>query len=266
MKKQTIIETHQVRKYGDPVSLAMEVEKMLAAQAIGQSSGMFIVPEVLEFDAVRGELTMSRLSNLIPLRQLKGSASRDLSFYRCAGEALAIIHQQLSMNSNSRIDLPAKLDNHKHKCWVHGDYTKQNVGTAMHNGQVTLAIIDWQLSSMYGGNATYGTAIFDIAWFVSGVFLEPPHKQTGQWHMQLKARHFLAGYFKYATEGLGTASTLAYSRTLYQRRREEFASNYSIIRRLGLLPGLIHWKMFLDSEEFCELPVEVPGMGTDARP
>lgn len=229
---------------------------MLAARDIGRSSGMFIVPDVLEFDAVQGELTMSRLENLIPLRQLSGKSSGDLACYRSAGEALAVVHQQLSMSPDSRVALPSGLDDQSYKCWVHGDYTKQNVGMAMHNGQATLAIIDWQLSSMYGGNATYGTANFDIAWFVSGVFLEPPHKQTGQWNMRLKARHFLGGYFKYASGEFGINDTLAYSRVLYQRRRVEFATNYSIARRLGLLPGFIHWRKFLDSGEFCSLAAD----------
>jgi len=254
LKKETIIEAHQVRKFGDPAALAMEVEKMQAAQGIGRSSGMFIVPEVLEFDAVRGELTMSRLEKLIPLRQLSGKSPNDLSCYRAAGEALAAVHQNLSMKKNSRVDLPAELDNHQYKCWVHGDYTKQNVGMAVHQGQARLAIIDWQLSSMYGGNATYGTACFDIAWFVSGVFLEPPHKQTGQWNMRLKARHFLGGYFRYTAGEPDIKDTLAYSKVLYQCRRKEFSANYSIKRRLGLLPGLLHWKKFLYSSEFCDLP------------
>jgi len=241
----TTIEENRVTKVDHPAALALEVEKMEAARELGERTGLFVVPKVLHFDAQAGVLVMSRLQNLTPLRTLRGASERELQCYVEAGKCLAIIHQSLALKT-SVSDLPCELDDVHSRCWLHGDYTKQNVGVVAEGDSWRIAIIDWQLSKMYGGMANFGTALFDVAWFVSGIFMEPPHRQLGGWFLQKKAIGFLRGYIAQLNDSLHVEDFAAYSHRLLDCRQHEFSVHRSLLGRVGLAPGFWSWANFLD--------------------
>lgn len=182
------------RKTGKPSLLAVEAEKTRCAAEIGKESGLFYVPEIINFDSKKGILDSERLYDIVTLQEL--IINRDSCIFEImekAGRALAVIHEQLVLPDEMKIDLPKTWhDRTAENVFIHGDLTLRNLCFCKSNG--ALVILDWSAAPLVGRHATFGPREFDITWLVSYLFYAIPKKLFFVYKPSDTADAFLKGY------------------------------------------------------------------------
>ena len=88
---------HTVVKKAAPELMRIEVEKMRRAHEIGKESGLFRVPEVLDFDEVLGIAILERIRSIQPVIP---KFIKSVSILEKIGASLAVIHNRLSLPSD----------------------------------------------------------------------------------------------------------------------------------------------------------------------
>jgi|GEM_PF-683929 len=245
------VEESRVIKRGPATALAVEHAKIVAAAQVAEASSLFVVPQVLDTvdETAAGTLKMTRLQDFTSLRGIAGETEEELAWFRDAGSALRQIHRELELAPEYRVALPSELHVDGPEVWIHGDYTKANIGRCRVDGDDCLAVVDWQMTSIYGGAATVGTPFFDVAWFVSGLFMERPDRHLGSWNLAAKADAFIDGYRQRADSSAPPLRGFrSYLDLLYDVRRAELRRG-STYRRLGLGIGMLQWKKWIDQQE-----------------
>ncbi|UCD49588.1 MAG: phosphotransferase [Phycisphaerales bacterium] len=157
-----------IEKSGDPERMRVEVEKTTRAYDIGQRTGLFRVPEVLDYDEHRGVAVFEKLSHLVSIRQGLMFGSRCPSVAKRTARALAAVHDLLELPEEMSVPLPKELADGGNAVFLHGDFSFNNV--FMDTRSDELVILDWQMTKLHGGAATYGTRCFDVAWFLNNLF------------------------------------------------------------------------------------------------
>lgn len=179
-----------VQKFDEPGLIAVEAEKMVRASQIGMATGHFVVPEVLECDKERGRLIMRRIVDYRPLREAAFARNERLDFYLRLGKALRATHDHLKLPAEMQYPVPGVLEGPGPCGFLHGDMSTVNVGVS----EGELVILDWQLTRIYGGRATYGPVYFDCAWLLNNIFSRPLYRCAG-WDPEEDAEAFVLGYF-----------------------------------------------------------------------
>jgi len=194
------------RKTGDSSLLAVEAAKTERAGEIGRDSGLFYVPKVLNFDEQTGELDFERVRGLVTLLEMAVRKDERLSgLLRRAGEALAVVHEQLVLPEDMKYALPSEwMDSPDVNVFVHGDFTLRNLCFHEISGQ--LVILDWSAAPYLGRSGTYGSRFFDIIWFVNYIFLAVPRACLFNWDAPNMADVFLSGYAERHPEMIGRLS------------------------------------------------------------
>ena len=169
MQARTVtIHENTVVKTGDPSHMLVEAEKTRRAFDIGERSGLFQVPRVLDYDATKGILTLDRLKNIHKIGSVLTSGYEEGLLVDKIATSLAVIHEELSLPRNMNIPLPKEVDFPGNKVFIHGDLSTNNVFTTP--DRQNIVILDWQMTAMHGGEATYGTRYFDVIWFINNLF------------------------------------------------------------------------------------------------
>jgi len=109
MKGKTTINRDNVVKSGDPRLMRVEVEKTRHARIIGEESGLFRVPEMIEFDPLRGVAVFKKIEGLVSYREAFVFDENYRDAARRLGEALAIIHRDLILPDDMVEPLPQPL-------------------------------------------------------------------------------------------------------------------------------------------------------------
>jgi tRNA A-37 threonylcarbamoyl transferase component Bud32 len=181
-------------KDGFPEEIRLELEKLRLAHAIGESSNLFCVPEILDVDVPAGRLHLEHLTGLRTLAELAASDDPGLMpALRLLGRSLSAVHEQLRLSEEDTIPLPDEwmgLDDEN--AYLHGDLTVCNVGWDDSTGR--LVMFDWALSRIIGVPATYGSRYFDLAWFVRSVFWSVPWRRRPLYPAGRMCDEFLASY------------------------------------------------------------------------
>jgi hypothetical protein len=167
------VEIHKntVVKRASPHLMRIEIEKTRQAHEIGKASNLFQAPQVLDFEEATGKALferihgLRRLSEALPWRQ----EYRDL--IEVLARSLVLIHQELVLPDDMRLPLPPQLNASHDLVFLHGDLTVDNV--CINTGTGKLVILDWQLTPLYGGQATFGTRYFDVLWFLGTLINRP---------------------------------------------------------------------------------------------
>jgi len=191
-----------VTKTAEPSLMRVEVEKTCRAFEIGKECGLFRVPRVLDFDDDRGTAVFELVKGVRPfISRIDKSAP----FADRVGRSLAIIHRDLNLPSEMAFPLPQEFTLEGNEVFFHGDFNGENI--CLQAGCDPIVILDWQMTCLYGGKATYGSRYFDLVYFinfliwklkfsllfsdpvipVAGDFLKAYFKETGT--------HFNAGEF-----------------------------------------------------------------------
>lgn len=181
-----------VIKSGPPALMRIEVEKTRRARQIGLASGLFRVPEVLDYDETKGVAVFERIVGIRPLRHAV-SWGRD---YRALagriGTALAAVHRALNLPREMIIPLPQEFVADGHDVFLHGDPSVENI--FLGPDSASLVILDWRMTGVHGGRATYGCRYFDLLWFVNNLLWSPTLRHLIGDPVRPVARAFVESY------------------------------------------------------------------------
>lgn len=185
--KDTVIKT------GRPDLLRIEVEKTVRAFKIGQDCGLFRVPKVLDYNEAKGVAVFERIERIQPFISRTNQCR---SIIERIGRSLAIIHRTLSLPQEMVIPLPPEFVLPGTDVFLHGDFNGCNV--CLHMCSHSIVILDWQMTSRHGGQATYGSRYFDLLWFVNYVLWTPTVRYLFRDTVAPVAKSFLESYFREA--------------------------------------------------------------------
>ncbi|OGJ86678.1 MAG: hypothetical protein A2268_13305 [Candidatus Raymondbacteria bacterium RifOxyA12_full_50_37] len=191
MKKTIIVESDRIIKRVDSAMLKQEVLKSNAARQIGLSSGLFYVPKVLDINELQGHIVFERILGFKSMREL-GYEKKLSALYGKIGQSLSRIHHELSLDDTNKLCLPEELALDHNNVFIHGDFSLDNVGVNSSTGEIV--IIDWQMTKIHGGIATYGTRYYDIMWFVNNLFYFPIRQIYRYFSIYNRALDFISGY------------------------------------------------------------------------
>jgi len=179
--------------------LAIEATKTKLAGEIGKDSGLFYVPQVLNFDQDRGLLDLERLSGLVTLLQLAiDKDARLLELSEKAGQSLAVIHEQLILPDEMKHELPPEWmapdsnGSSDQNVFIHGDFGCGNV--CFHEPSGQLVILDWSAAPLLGRRPTFGSRYFDILWFMASMFCAAPARKVLSWNAERIVNAFIRRY------------------------------------------------------------------------
>lgn len=182
------------RKTGKASLLAVEAMKTQKAGEIGKSTGLFYVPKVVNFNSEAGVLEFELLRGLVPLLEFAiRKDGRLFELLEKAGQALAVVHEQLVLPEEMKFELPPEwMGSSDDNVFIHGDFTIGNVG--LHMPSERLVILDWSAAPLLGRTPVFGSKYFDILWFVSRLFNDAPYKAILNWNAEEMADTFIRGY------------------------------------------------------------------------
>jgi len=183
-----------IRKTGELGTLVIEAAKASAAFDIGKDSGLFYVPKVVNFDAKTGVLEFERLNSLVTLLELAARKDERLfELLKKAGQALAIVHENLVLPQEMKYELPPEwMTRPDENVFIHGDFAGFNLCFDESSGR--LVILDWNSAPLLGNVVTYGSRFFDIIWLVVFIFYGAPRRCLFNWDAPTMANAFLSGY------------------------------------------------------------------------
>lgn len=160
IKKQTI------------VNAEIEYEKTVKAALMGVEAGFFYVPEILKYSRDEGKIIFERITEFISLREIiinNHKYNHDLDkIIEQLGISLYHIHRISNMNVFKSNILPIELLNEFPFVFLHGDFTIDNIAFSKIKAP-DIVIFDWASSDYVGGNAVFGPALFDLAWFAKSL-------------------------------------------------------------------------------------------------
>jgi len=250
----TIEKQHSTIKFGKntvtkaaaPEIIRVEVEKTRRAFEIGKECGLFRVPEVLDYDESKGIAILERIGNIRPfdsaIRPYRSTIER-------VGCSLAIIHDRLSLPDSMIVPLPVEFDWAGTGVFLHGDFNGCNVcfDTASHS----VVILDWQMTPVHGGQATYGSRYFDLLWFINYALWSPKLHYLFCDPVAPMAEIFLCAYFREAGIPFDVQTLVLYAKRFFETkqsgrgRREGWMTRFLLQRSqvltdkfVGSLPAL----------------------------
>lgn len=197
MTRNVRLTEEQVIKKADPQLMRVEVEKTRRGGEIGKRSGLFRVPEVIQYQEATGTAVYERLHDIVSIRKLLNKGALTDQIMELAGRSLAIIHRELTLPEHMRAELPAEFASTvAPHVYLHGDYNGENI--CWDTQASALVILDWQTTGRHGGSATYGPAYFDLIWFANHMLWTPSVSYLIRDYVTQPARRFIAAYFQEA--------------------------------------------------------------------
>jgi hypothetical protein len=175
---------------------------------VGRQTGLFVVPEIVAFDDVQGEIVFERL-RLTDLRQVLSQGTRTLELVGRAALALAAIHAH-PRSSGEATPITSRLwetDSARMPVPLHGDFGLRNLFYLAESDRI--ALIDWSNADWIAMDGDIGAPEIDVAVFLISLFhrrLFDP-RPIAQRHGV--ARHFLTTYTSASPHGLDHATLRA---------------------------------------------------------
>ena len=173
--------------------MSVEVEKTVRAAKIGENCGLFYVPKVLEYDKGKGVAVFERIHQIRPIGNVIKSTKHCKSIVEQIGCSLAVIHRELTLPENMTIELPTEFRLAGTEVFFHGDFNGINVCVVPY--KPSIVILDWQMTNLHGGEATFGSRYFDLLWFINYLLWNPTIKYLFQDPINKVVKPFLQSYF-----------------------------------------------------------------------
>ena len=235
-----------VTKTSTPELMLIEVEKTRRAYEIGRDCGLFRVPEVLEYDEAAGTAVFERL-DIKPVSIAVPWGEKRCTLSKNVGVSLAIIHRELSLPDQMLVPLPSEFSLSHDEVFFHGDLSVDNV--CVGNSWPPIVILDWQMTPLYGGQATFGTRYFDILWFINNLINRPSPRFLLGNPVAPVIRVFLESYFQESRLSCNSEMLLKYAIRFFdiemQRRESQLMQNPMRKARFLWPRGLSIMKNFL---------------------
>ena len=220
MSHSTIhFEKNTVTKTSKPEQMRIEVEKTLRARDIGENCGLFHVPKVLDFDKEKGVTVFERIHDINPVLNFLRNTKKCNSIIEQMGISLAIIHKELTLPYDMIIKLPPEFRLEGTEVFLHGDFNGINIGVIPK--KPSIIILDWQMTSIHGGEATYGSRYFDLIWFINYLLWTPTIKYLFNIPVNKVAKLFLESYFKEASLPYDANMIIKYSKNFFRVKLPE---------------------------------------------
>ena len=191
--KKIVLTKQTVIKEGPPELLKIEFEKTKHAYNIFKKSEILNTPKVLCFNEQKGELIFERIKDISNVKQFQDKSFNSITIASKIGKCLANIHMYYSLPDNFKIPLPSKLrDMDSKQVFIHGDVTGDNI--LINNTNEDIYFIDWMMTRKHEGKATFGTAYFDIAWFLNYQFYSTVNINYLRRNIEKEAYAYLKSY------------------------------------------------------------------------
>lgn len=183
-----------VYKRGTRRALELEAVRTRLAQALGERSGRFTVPQVQWLDVPGQLLATEYLPQLVNLHEVAaGAVAEPEAVFQAAGRALATVHRDLRLPAEYVLPLPESLRwAAEEEVPLHGDFCCTNVCWVP--GAARLVLLDWASAPLFGGLATYGSRYFDLVWFAWSLFFWMPPQRLLRWRPERLMRALGQGY------------------------------------------------------------------------
>ncbi|RME29354.1 MAG: hypothetical protein D6798_00250 [Deltaproteobacteria bacterium] len=229
-------------KQQDPAVAAVEADKSRRARAIGEESGLFRVPPLVEEDRAAGRLVFAWIPDLRPLQHALADDGWEALCDRAA-TALRAVHEALRPDPALRRDHSlAGAPGTVPIAALHGDFSPSNV--LVQAGTGDLWIIDWAGASWLDPRLTHGPISIDLATFVLPLFWQRPRDPWRIPAPARRARRFLEAYADGAADTLDLRAVGAHCIELQERLLPE-------ARRHVSRPGaLARWPLVARSRWF----------------
>jgi hypothetical protein len=247
LKQGTIqIGKNVVTKTSSPERMFIEVEKTIRACEIGKRSGLFSVPAVLEYDKINGVAVFEKIDKLSPIATILKVSENYSSVIKQLGKALAVIHRELKLPPEMISELPGEFRSEGTDVFLHGDFNGINVCVIPQAPFIT--IIDWQMTSKHGGEATYGSRYFDLLWFINYLLQMPEYYFPFKSPVNKVAELLFQSYFLEADLSYDAESVTRYAREFFKAKMSEIRMNPDSRRDRFLMPFTrMHVQGFLRS-------------------
>jgi hypothetical protein len=238
---ELIFTDNTVIKTTSPELMSIEYEKHKRAYEIGKESGLFRVPKIYEIDLNKGVMTLEYINNLTRFSSLLFQTS-DLT--ERVGRSLAVIHKSLSLSDEMISAIPDEIAS-TDEVFLHGDFNGENV--CIDKSDNSIVILDWQMTSVYGGKATYGSRLFDLIWFITYSFWEPKIKDIYSNRAIQMANLFIDSYIDESNSSFEKKDIYRYAQDFFELELVKVAKNKSIKKNILLKYSLHLNKKFIKS-------------------
>ena len=254
-------------KTGDGEVLAIEAEKSRLGAAIGKSTGLFYVPEVISCRPEQGMLHVEWINNLESLTSIALSADPQMpELCRRAGAALSAIHEQLRLPEPMRLPLPEPGRSASGTgVFLHGDFNGDNV--CYERRRDRLVVVDWSSAPLFGGKPTWGSRYFDLMWFGHFFFCSRPARWLGIWQDNAWYEALISEYRAQAGPGFSAKEFAQYrgaAEPLFSAARKQMLGSVHRTRRAVRAWVLWRAKVRWQRWAFPELSGEVEMSGKQA--
>jgi hypothetical protein len=228
-----------VIKSGPIDRLRIEVAKTQQAYLIGEECGLFRVPQVKDFDDQKGHVVFERILDIQSMRERIAFCPHNEHLASRIGHSLAVIHQRLQLSSRRKIRLKTEMAGPEPHVFLHGDYSLDNICLS---SQGSLVILDWQTSKLHGGEATYDTGYYDVAWFLTNLFYlrSRGRDYAGCFPVTGLAIHFIESYLTHTPDAIDGVQMQQYLKQFFDGMaavRKKYFARRRRFRVLFLLPG-----------------------------
>lgn len=235
-----VINEETVIKRGSHELMKLEYEKTLQAYNIFNKSDVINVPRILDYNQEEGKIIFERIKNVTNVGRFQNFTNDSIETAAKIGLCLANIHTSYKLPDNLIEPLPIELAEHNsQQVFIHGDMTGDNILYRASDNK--LFIIDWMMTKKHKGKATYGTAFFDVAWFINF-----------QFYSKIKL-----DYFKRDIENETFAFLKSYSKSInFDFNLREFSNyllkflNYKIPLRKKILPYHVYIRLWPSHQRF----------------
>ncbi len=223
-----------VTKSTVPELMRVEVEKTRRAFKISKDCGLFIVPEVLDYDETKGVAVFERLHGIEPIHDCVSWGEEYNTLAGQLGQSLAVIHRNLTLPSDMIVPLPAGLNLPGNDVYIHGDFSVYNL--CVRKKTTNIAILDWQMTAVFGGQATFGTRYFDIMFFISNLFNRPTIRYLFSNPVLPVVLRFIDAYFQEACYEYDSDEFSLYAKNFFSLMKIQLKEHRLGRRRLILMP------------------------------
>lgn len=241
MLPQAVNKIRSVQVCGDrfikrqsPRCSRLERKRSAIGAHVGESCGLFEVPEVLSFDDANGEIVFRFLSEVIPLRTYLAKEPRPELTERC-GRALGHIHLANSAVDNGDV-------------FWHGDYAMSNLLYSEDRDRLT--IVDWSNVDWAGlpPELSMGPAGLDLGIALGSLFHRMFVYGPGIASPERLGLSFLKGY-ALSRPGFRLAAERPFLAMIQRRRRSHYFAERGFLRTVGVVPSWVREWLFLSSAE-----------------
>ncbi|KPL77317.1 hypothetical protein ADN00_09320 [Ornatilinea apprima] len=222
---------------------SLEIASSISAYSLAKRSGLFSVPEVLEFDLEANEIVFEYIQNISPVGSLLhhlGDEKLAEIFFR-VGQILRYIHLSLEPDCG-RYLIPKSIDFEGWKTFLHGDFNLINVQYDLLRDHIV--ILDWSLTPLLKKSANWGTHFWDIAWMINSIFCSPPYLTNDYLYRKMLAESFLLGYQQNSSNVIDKKAFSLYCQNVFELFLKKFQQRTDFLHQIVQLPNRFMFEKF----------------------